>query len=114
MTLYLSVSTDLKGFVIAYIEVGLATGETVSLDWKESETRWLDNGFQTRYKDICFDGENANGKIDRIRGMQLDGIGIYAEAGNDSKIVITEMSFEDVGERYDLERFLPYTTSLRG
>ena len=37
MILYLSVSTDLEDLLIDYIEVKLATGATVSLNWDESD-----------------------------------------------------------------------------
>ena len=45
--------------------------------------------------------------------MQIDKIGIYVEAGSYSDMVITEMIFEDSGERYDLEHLLPYVTSMK-
>ncbi len=37
MILYLSVSTDLEDLLIDYIEVKLATGATVSLNWDETD-----------------------------------------------------------------------------
>ena len=95
MVLYLSVSTDLADLVIDYIEVRLVTGETVSLNWDESDIERLDTG-----------------KLDSLRKMQIDKIGIYADSGSYSDIVITEMIFEDAGEQYDMERFLPYVTDM--
>ena len=50
MILYLSVSTDLEDLEIDYIEVKLLTGETVCLDWDESDITRFDNGFYARYK----------------------------------------------------------------
>ena len=44
--------------------------------------------------------------------MQIDRIGIYAESGSYSDIVITEMIFEDAGEQYDMEYLLPYVTGM--
>ena len=114
MTLYLTVSTDLEDLVIDYIEVKLDTGETVSLNWDESEIGRSDSGFQARYKGVYFDEEYANGKLDCLREMQIDKIGIYVEAGSYSDMVITEMIFEDAGEQYDLEHLLPYVTSMKG
>ena len=114
MVLYLSASTDLADLVIDYIEVRLATGETVSLNWDESDIERLDTGFNARYKGIYFGEEYANGKLDSLRKMQIDKIGIYAESGSYSDIVITEMIFEDDGEQYDLEHLLPYVTSMKG
>ena len=114
MILYLSASTDLEALVIDYIEVKLATGETVSLNWDESDIERLDTGFRARYKGVYFDEEYANGKLDSLREMQIDKIGIYAESGSYSDIVIKEMIFEDAGEQYDLEHLLPYVTSMKG
>ena len=114
MILYLSASTDLEDLVINYIEVKLVTGETVSLNWDESDIERLDTGFNARYKGVYFGEEYANGKLDSLRKMQIDKIGIYAESGSYSDIVITEMIFEDDGEQYDLEHLLPYVTSMKG
>ena len=112
MILYLSVNTDLEDLVIDYIEVKLATGATVSLNWDESDIERLDGGFRARYKGVYFNEEYANGKIGSLRKMQIDGIGIYAESGSYSDIVITEMIFEDAGEQYDMEYLLPYVTGM--
>lgn len=114
MVLYLSASTDLADLVIDYIEVRLATGETVSLNWDESDIERLDTGFNARYKGVYFGEEYANGKLDSLREMQIEKIGIYMKSGSYSDIVITEMIFEDVGNQYDSEHILPYVTSMRG
>lgn len=114
MILYLSAGTDLEDLLIDYIEVKLATGETVSLNWDESDIERLDTGFSARYKGVYFGEEYANGKLDSLREMQIEKIGIYAESGSYSDIVITEMIFEDAGEQYDMEHLLPYVTSMRG
>ena len=82
MILYLSASTDLEDLVIDYIEVKLVTGETVSLNWDESDIEQLDTGFHARYKGVYFDEEYANGKLDSLREMQIDSY---------SDIVIKEM-----------------------
>ncbi len=112
MVLYLSASTNLADLVIDYIEVRLDTGETVSLNWDESDIERLDTGFNARYKGVYFGEEYANGKLDNLRKMQIYKIGIYVESGSYSDIVITEMIFEDAGEQYDLKRFLPYVTDM--
>lgn len=114
MILYLSASTDLKDLVIDYIEIKLVTGETISLNWDESDIERLDNGFNARYKGVYFGEEYANGKLSSLREMQIGRIGIYAETGSYSDIVITEMIFEDAGEQYDMEHLLPYVTSMKG
>lgn len=113
MILYLSVDTDLEDLVIDYIEIKLVTGEIVSLSWDESDIERLDSGYNARYKGVYFDEEYANGKLSSLHGMQIDRIGIYTEYDSDSDIVITEMIFEDAGEQYDMEQFLPYVTNMR-
>ncbi|WP_314724589.1 hypothetical protein [Enterocloster bolteae] len=113
MILYLTARTDLEDLVTDYIEIKLVTGEIVSLNWDESDIERLDNGFHARYKGVYFDEEYANGKLDSLHEMQIAQIGVYTESGSYSDIVITEMIFEDAGEQYDMERLLPYVTSMK-
>ena len=47
---YLSVDTDIEDLEIDYIEVKLVTGETVTVEWDESDIAWEENGFDARYK----------------------------------------------------------------
>lgn len=49
MRLYLSVDTDIEDLEIDYIEVKLTTGETVTVDWDESDIAWEENGFDAHY-----------------------------------------------------------------
>ena len=63
MRLYLSVNTDIEDLEIDYIEVRLATGEIVTVDWDESDIAWEENGFDARYKGVSFNEEYANGKL---------------------------------------------------
>lgn len=114
MILYLKACTDLKDLMIDYIEIKLVTGEIVSLNWDESDIERLDNGFNARYKGIYFDEEYANGKLDCLYGMEIDKLGIYAESGSYSDIVVTEMTFDDIGCQYNSDHFLPYVTSMKG
>ena len=57
MRLYLSVDTDIEDLEIDYIEVKLATGETVTVEWDESDIAWEENGFDARCKGVYFDDE---------------------------------------------------------
>ena len=45
MKLYLSADTDIEDLLIDHIEVRFVTGETVFIDWDQSEIERLDNGF---------------------------------------------------------------------
>ena len=110
MILYLSATTTIKDLVIDYIEVELANGETVSLNWDESSIGRTDDGFSARYKGVYFGEVYANGKLEELRGMRIVELGIYTEAPDDSEIIITEMEFEDTGASYSPD-FLPYTIS---
>lgn len=112
MILYLSVNTNIEDLEIDYIEVKLVTGETVMVDWDESDITRLDNGFYARYKGVYFDEEYANGKLSSLHEMQIDYINFYTESESDSDIVITEMTFEDAGEQYTPEHLLPYIISI--
>lgn len=114
MKLYLSVDTDIEDIEIDYIEVKLATGETVMVDWDESDIAREDNGFDVRYKGVYFNEEYANGKLSSLHGMQIGYINLYTESDNDSDIVITDMTFEDEGEQYTPEHLLPYVISMEG
>lgn len=114
MRLYLSVDTDIGDLEIDYIEVKLATGETVTVDWDESDIAREDNGFDARYKGVYFDEEYANGKLSSLCEMQIEHINFCTESDSDSDIVITEMTFEDGGERYIPEHLLPYVISMDG
>ena len=114
MKLYLSTDTDIEDVEIDYIEVKLATDETVTVDWDESDIAWEDNGFNARYKGVYFDEEYANGKLSSLHGMQIEYINLYTESDSDSDIVITDMTFEDEGEQYTPEHLLPYVISMEG
>lgn len=111
MILYMTVDTDIEDLEIDYIEVKLITGETVMVDWDESDIAREDYGFDARYKGVYFDGEYANGRLFSLRDMQIEYINLYTESDIDSDIVITDMTFEDGEEQYIPEHLLPYVIS---
>ena len=111
MKLYLSVDTDIEDLEIDYIEVKLVTGETVMVDWDESDIARRDDGFDASYKNVYFDEEYADGKLSSLLGMQIEYINLFTESDSDSDIVITDMTFEDEGEQYTPEHLLPYVIS---
>jgi len=78
----------------------LVTGEIMTVNWDESDIAREDNGFDARYKGVYFDEEYANGKLSSLHGMQIEYMSLDTESDSDSDIVITDMTFEDEGERY--------------
>ena len=108
MKLYLSADTDIEDLLIDHIEVKLVTGETVFIDWDQSEIERLDNGFDACYRSVSFDQEYANGKLSSLCGMQINKVGLDSESEIDSDIVITDMMFEDDEEQYIPGHLLPY------
>ena len=51
MTLYLEATTTIPDLFIDYIEVRLASGESASLNWDESEIYRNPDGFGAKYRD---------------------------------------------------------------
>lgn len=98
MILYLKATTPVPDLIIDYIEVQLRTGETVSLNWDESEILRTETGFDAQYKGVCFGEEYANGRLDDLQEMQVKETGLYSESEHTGGITIEEMLFED-GER---------------
>lgn len=108
MILYLTVKTNIADLVIDFIEVELANGKIVSLNWDESDIERLEDGFRTRHKGVQFNEEYANGQIDSLKDMSIECVGIYTEGDHDSDIIITEMIFEDNDKEYVPSHLLPY------
>ena len=71
MTLYLEVTTTIPDLFIDYIEIRLASGESASLNWDESEIYRNPDGFGAKYKGVYFGEEPANGRLDELRDMRL-------------------------------------------
>lgn len=105
MRLYLDAKTSVSDLTIDYIEVELSTGETVSLNWDESEIARENNEFSARYKGVYFDENYANGKLKELKGMRITTIGYYTEdisATPIDHLTITAMEFEDGNEIYEM------------
>ena len=88
LTLYLEAATTIPDLFIDYIEVRLASGESASLNWDESEIYRNPDGFGE---------EPANGRLDDLRDMVISGIGFYSDTIPETKITILEMEFVDNG-----------------
>ena len=95
MRLYLTAKTTIPDLYIDYIEVRLASGEEVSLNWDESDIARFPSGFSARYKGVYFGEKYANGKLDQLRGMQITDIGVYYETEHEPDITIEIMEFVD-------------------
>ena len=90
LTLYLEAKTSIPDLFIDYIEVRLASGESASLNWDESEIYRNPDGFGAKYKGVYFGEEPANGRLDELRDMVITDIGLYSDT-------ISEMEFVDNG-----------------
>ena len=93
MTLYLEATTTIPDLFIDYIEVRLASGESASLNWDESEIYRNPDGFGAKYKGVYFGEEPANGRLDELRSMVITDIDTISEP----QITISEMEFVDNG-----------------
>ncbi len=99
MILYLTANTSIPDLYIDYIEVRLASGEEVSLNWDESDISRSPSGFSARYKGVYFGEEYADGKLEQLRNMKIVDIGIYYESEHDPDITIEIMEFVEAGKR---------------
>ncbi len=99
MRLYVTAKTTMRDMVIDYMDVLLADGREVSLNWDESEFFVEDGVFTARYKGVYFDEEYANGQINALKDMEARYIGIYAE--EKGRIKNIAMKFEDGNETYE-------------
>lgn len=90
MTLYLEATTTIPDLFIDYIEVRLASGESASLNWDESEIYRNPDGFGAKYTGVYFGEEPANGRLDELRDMVITDIGLYSDT-------IPEIEFVDNG-----------------
>ena len=77
LTLYLEATTTIPDLFIDYIEVRLASGESASLNWDESEIYRNPDGFGAKYKGVYFGEEPANGRLDELHDMVITDIGLY-------------------------------------
>lgn len=112
MTLYLQAKTIATDLMIDYIEVSLADGTIVSLNWDTSYIDRDDNGFDATYKGVYFNEEHADGRINELQGMQIVAIGLYSEAQAPATILIAEMVFEDGDKSLSFEPAYSHTVRL--
>ena len=97
LTLYLEATTTIPDLFIDYIEVRLASGESASLNWDESEIYRNPDGFGAKYKGVYFGEEPANGRLDELRDMVITDIGLYSDTISETQITVSEMEFVDNG-----------------
>lgn len=97
MTLFLTATTPVTDLVIDFIEVKLASGKTVSLNWDKSWVERSDGRFIALYDGVCFGTKSAAGKILELKDFHVEYVGLYSETRgeNDYPIFIEKMEFYD-------------------
>ena len=98
MRLYLDAETNFAnkdGLSIDFIEVQLKNGETISLNWDESDFGIEDGVFSARYKGLYFNEAYANGRLEKLFGMKVTEVGFNAETNKPLDFIITDMQFEE-------------------
>lgn len=95
MLMYLSAKTNIPDVVVDYIEVTLASGDSVSLNWDMSDISRYDDGFEARYKGVYFDEEYANGRLSELEDLKITDIGLYYDSVGSFHFSIEEIEFED-------------------
>ncbi len=94
MILYLKAKTNIPDAVVDLIDVKLKSGETVSLNWEESEIVRNNPDYSAKYKGVCFDEEYANGRISELEDLEITRISLFSETDS-GDFEITELKFED-------------------
>jgi len=100
MVLYLTAQTNIKDIFIDFIALRLSNGIEISVDWDESGIDRCKEGFNARYRGVCFDGEHANGRINELEGCTVCDIQLYSDTAQNADLKITEMVFEDGPAEY--------------
>lgn len=95
MILYLDAKTNCSDLFVDFIEVQLASGKIVSLNWDESGIDRDDTGFSARYKGVYFGEEYANGCLDELHGMKIQTVQVYTETDVPVAFQIGEILFDD-------------------
>lgn len=102
MILYISAKTDVPDMIIDFLEIRLASGKVITVDWDESNITRTATGFFARYKGVYFDEKYANGKINILKGMRIESVCIYSESKEDPDVLIEELQFLDAGRELQL------------
>jgi len=79
MILFFDAKTPVRDIFIDYIEVILASGEQVSLNWDYSGIDRTPDGFSAKYSGVYFGEEYANGRIEELKELTIVEIGYYTE-----------------------------------
>lgn len=118
MVLSLKVKTNIPRLYIDYIEVQAPQldGETVSLNWEESEYTHDRGEFTALFKGICFGEDDADGRLSELENFKITKIGIYYDGldprnPSNPSIVVTEMTLEDGDATTYEPDFLPFQVS---
>ena len=98
MTLYLKAKTNCSDLMVDFIEIQLANGRIVSLNWDESGIDRNATGFSARYEGVYLGEEHANGRLNDLREMKIQMVQVYTELGIPVTFQIDEMLFVDAEE----------------
>ena len=93
MTLFLDAKTPISDIFIDYIEVILASGEQVSLNWDYSGIDRSDEGFSAKYSGVYFGEEYAKGRINELQKITIVEIGYYTEITDTPATIEIEMMY---------------------
>lgn len=108
MTLFLDAKTPLWDIFIDYIEVILASGEQISLNWDYSGIDRTEDGFSAKYSGVYFGEVNARGRIDELKKISIVEIGYYTEiTDTPATIEIEGMYFVD--NEFPCQSLIDYT-----
>lgn len=78
MLLEIQVTADIDDVVIESIEMNTPEG-TILVDWDSSEILRTNSGFEALYRGVYFNGEYANGQINRLIHADLSSVQLYSE-----------------------------------
>lgn len=95
MNLFLEANTNVKDLIVDFIEVKLSSGQTVSLNWDRSSVTRHKGSFNTLYSGVCFDEEDASGRLEELKGLQVVNVGLYSEKVKKADVSFKILAFFD-------------------
>ena len=101
MNLYISAKSSVPDLVIEYIEIILANGRNVNVQWAESSVKREKDDYTICFKRIQFDYDNFNVTLADLKEFTISQIGLYSDTHSGKLgIEIEEMEFAEENEKY--------------